>query len=204
MRADGIYERELNVNFGSSLPDYTGGVQNTFTIFKNFTLNINIDYSVGGKYFSLSDYYGSSTGLYNNSTGLNDKGIPVRDLVANGGGTHVFGVDATGKPVDYYVETRYFWEQNGLYSQGIAETAIRDLGFVKLRELGLGYTLPMAKLGIGKYVKTAVFTILARNPWLIYAKGGKGFDPSELSDNSGETGALPGTRGLGINLKLGF
>jgi len=38
---------------------------------------------------------------------------------------------------------------------------------------------------------------------LIYAKN-KDFDPSEISNLSGEAGGFPGTRSLGVNLKLGF
>ena len=51
------------LNFGSALPQYTGGVQNTFNVFKNFTINVNIDYSYGGKFFSLSDFWGTFSGL---------------------------------------------------------------------------------------------------------------------------------------------
>ncbi len=203
LTADGLYTPESNVDFGSSLPDYTGGVQSGMTLFKNFTININVDYSVGGKYFSLSDYYGNATGNFKNSAGLNDKGVPVREAISNGGGIHSVGVDATGKVVDVYVEPRYFYEKNGLNGLNIAEMAIRDLTFVKLRELSIGYRLPVERLGIGKYLTSAVFSVVSRNPWLIYVKQ-KGFDPSELTNASGENGQLPGTRSLGVNLKLGF
>ena len=72
-----------------------------------------------------------------------------------------------------------------------------------MRELSIGYRLPVEKLGIGKYVKTAVFSVVSRNPWLIYAKT-KDFDPSEISNVQGEDGQFPGTRSMGVNLKLGF
>lgn len=199
----GLYTAAPDMLLGSSLPDYTGGVQSTMTVFKNFTVNINVDYSYGGYYFSLSDYYGSATGLFNNSAGLNDKGVPVREAVSNGGGIHVVGVDASDKPVDMYVDTRYYFEYNGLYSQGIAENSIKSLTFVKLRELSIGYRLPVEKLGLGKYLTNAVFSVVSRNPWLIYVKE-KGFDPSELTNASGENGGLPSTRSFGVNLKLGF
>ena len=77
------------------------------------------------------------------------------------------------------------------------------MSYVKLRELSFGYKLPVEKLGIGKYVKTAVFSVVSRNPWLIWSKD-KGFDPSEISNVYGEDGQLPGTRSVGVNLKLGF
>jgi len=199
--ASGLYIREADVNFGSVLPQYTGGVQNTFNIFKHFTVNVNIDYSYGGKFFSLSDFWGTFSGLTARTAELNDRGIPSRDPVADGGGVHVFGVDATGKPVDYYVEGQTYWHQ--FQGRNIAENSIYDLTFVKLRELSLGYKVPVEKLGIGRYVKTAVFSVVSRNPWLIYTKN-KGFDPSEISNVFGEDGQLPGTRSLGVNLKLGF
>ena len=200
--ADGLYEAAPEVNFGSSLPDFTGGVQNSFTIFKNFLVNINIDYSVGGKFFSLSEFYGYSTGLYAATAGLNDKGNPIRDKVADGGGVHVTGVNELGEPVSKYVEARDYYRQfpNGA---GIAEPYIRDLTFVKLRELSVGYKIPVKDLRIGKYINSATFSIVARNPWLIYRKSSS-FDPSEMSTNTGEDGQLPGTRGIGVNLKLGF
>jgi hypothetical protein len=201
LESDGRFVREADVNFGSVLPQYTGGVQNTFNVFKNFTINVNIDYSYGGKFFSLSDFWGTFSGLTARTAGVNDKGIPVRDPVADGGGVHVFGVDATGKATDMYVDAQTYYHQ--FQGKNIAENSIYDLTFVKLRELSIGYKVPVEKLGIGKYVKTAIFSVVSRNPWLIYTKT-KGFDPSEISNVYGEDGQLPGTRSVGVNLKLGF
>jgi len=201
LTASGLFIREADTKFGSVLPNYTGGVQNTFNLFKHFTLNVNIDYSVGGRFFSLSDFWGTFSGLTARTAELNDRGIPLRDPVADGGGVHVFGVDATGKAVDYYVDGQTYFHQ--FRNNNISENSIYDLTFVKLRELSLGYKIPVEKLGIGKYVKTAVFSVVSRNPWLIYTKN-KGFDPSEISNVYGEDGQLPGTRSVGVNLKLGF
>lgn len=197
----GLYIRQADTKFGSVLPQYTGGIQNSFTMFKNFTINVNIDYSYGGKFFSLSDFWGTFSGLTARTAELNDRGIPVRDPVADGGGVHVFGVDATGKDVDYYVDAQTYFHQ--FRSNNISENSIYDLTFVKLRELSIGYKIPVDKLGIGKYVRTAVFSVVSRNPWLIYSKT-RGFDPSEISNPYGEDGQLPGTRSFGVNLKLGF
>lgn len=199
--SNGLYAVENDVNFGSVLPQYTGGVQNTFTLFKNFTVNVNIDYQWGGKFFSLSDFWGTFSGLTARTAALNDKGNSVRDKVEDGGGVHVFGVDATGKAVDKYVDAQTYFHQ--FRNNSISENSVYDLTFVKLRELSVGYRLPVDKLGIGKYVRNAVFSVISRNPWLIYTKV-KGFDPSEISSVYGEDGQLPGTRSLGVNLKIGF
>jgi len=201
LTAGGFFIKEDNVNFGSVVPDYTGGVQNTFNIFKNFTVNINIDFSYGGKFFSLSDHWGTFSGLTARTATLNNKGNSIRDAVADGGGVHVTGVDETGKAVDYYVEAKDYYHQ--FRGANISEVFIHDLTFVKLREFSFGYNLPVDRMGIGKYVKNATFSIIARNPWLIYAKT-KDFDPSEISNVYGEDGQLPGTRSLGVNLRVGF
>ena len=200
INANGIYVYDNNTQFGSVLPDYTGGVQNTITLFKDFTFALNIDYQHGGKFYSTSDKWGKSTGVLAATAVLNDRGIPVRDPIANGGGVHIFGVDAvTGKPVDMYVNAR------DLYNGGnnTFDNDIYDLTFVKLREVSVGYNVPVSKLSIGKWIKKANFSIVASNPWLIYAKT-KDFDPSEIANQSGEGGQFPGLRGFGVNLKLGF
>ncbi len=197
----GLFIRQADTKFGSVLPTYTGGVQNTFTLFKNFTMNVNIDYSYGGKFFALSDFWGTFSGLTARTATLNDRGNPARDAVADGGGVHVFGVDATGKAVDYYVDAQTYYHQ--FRNNNIAENSVYDLTFVKLRELSIGYRLPVDKLGMGKFVKTAVFSIVSRNPWLIYSNA-PGYDPSEISAVYGEDGQLPGTRSVGVNLKVGF
>lgn len=201
LNSDGLYVSQADVNYGSVLPDYTGGVQSSFNIFKNFIVNVNIDFSYGGKFFSLADYWGTFSGLTQRTATLNDKGNSIRDAVADGGGVHVFGVDGTGKPVDYYVEAQDYFQQ--YYTSKISEANVYDLTFVKMRELSFGYRVPVEKMRIGKFLKNATLSVTARNPWLIYRKA-KDFDPSEISAVQGEEGQFPGTRSIGFNLKLGF
>ncbi len=190
-------------NYGSALPEFTGGIQNSITLFKNFIINVNIDFQKGGKFFSLSKYYGNASGLYQETAVLNDKGNSIRDEVQDGGGVHVFGVDEISKGTkDYYLNARSYFEQFP-YGGGIVEPYIKDLTFVKLRELSIGYKLPVDRMGLGKFLQNGTVSFTARNPWLIYSKA-KGFDPSEISPTYGEEGQLPGTRSLGVNLRLGF
>jgi TonB-linked SusC/RagA family outer membrane protein len=200
LNTNGTYVYDDNVRFGSVVPDFTGGFQNSITILGCLTVNVNIDFQKGGKFYSTSTKWGNSTGVLAKTAVLNDKGIPVRDDVADGGGVHIFGVDATTlKPVNYYVNARdYFNGSNNTYDNDIF-----DLTYVKLREVGLGYNIPVSKLSIGKWVKKANFSIIASNALLIYAKT-KDFDPSEISALAGEGGQFPGLRGIGVNLKLGF
>lgn len=201
VNSSGGYENDPNVYFGSVLPDYTGGIQNQITFLKDFTLNVNIDFQLGGKFVSLSNMWGSFSGLLNQTATVNDKGKPIRDAVSEGGGVHVKGVNDKGEPVDYYVDAQEYF--HGLYYNKTFDPYIYDLTFVKMREVALGYNLPVKKLGLGKYFQTMNVSLVARNPLLIYATT-KDFDPSEISAVVGETGQWPGTRGFGVNVRLGF
>jgi TonB-linked SusC/RagA family outer membrane protein len=198
---DGHYVRTDNVKFGSVLPDYTGGIQNTFT-YKDFTLNVNIDFQKGGKFMSVSDMWGSYSGLLARTAGLNDKGNPIRDAVADGGGVHVVGVDVDGKVIDKYIPAQEYF--HSMAENNVFDEYIYDLTFVKLRELSLGYNVPVRKFGaVSKYVQNASVSLVARNPWLLYSKT-RDFDPSEISSTFGENGQLPGTRSFGFNVRIGF
>ena len=202
LNASGAYISNPNTYFGNVLPKVTGGVQNTFKVMKDFTVVMNFDYQFGGKFFSLSDMWGTYSGLTAKTSGLNDKGKPIRDPVADGGGVHVFGVDSkTLKPVDYYVDGQVYWHST--YDNQYYDDFVHDLTFVKMRELSIGYDLPVAKIGLKKYVQGVTVSVYAQNLWLIYAKT-KDFDPSEISRAGGETGQLPGVRSFGTNIKINF
>ena len=197
---NGLYTPIQNQNFGSILPAYTGGIQNYFT-YKAFTFNFNIDFQKGGKFFSLSDMWGTFSGLTERTAKLNDKGVPERTSVEDGGGVHVVGVDADGNKKDTYVEGKLFYQQFG--NNNIAENSIYDLSYIKLREVNLAYRIPVQKLGLGKVFKSASIAITGRNLWLMYSKV-KDFDPSVISNVQGENGQFPGTRQMGLQLKMGF
>jgi hypothetical protein len=145
--------------------------------------------------------WGSFSGLTARTATINDKGNPIRDRVVDGGGVHVSGVDKDAKPVDYYVEAQDYF--HNLYLRKTYDEFVYDLTFVKLREVSLGYAIPVDRLGLNKFINRATFTLVARNPLLIYAKT-KDIDPAEVSRVSGEAGQFPGTRGMGFNLRVGF
>jgi len=199
--SDGFYSG-AKTYFGNVMPKVTGGLQNTFKIYKNFTAVVNFDYQFGGKFFSLSDMWGTYSGLTAKTSGVNDKGIPIRDPVADGGGIHVFGVDKTTRqPVDYYVDAQKYWHNT--VDVQYYDDYVHDLTYIKLRELSLGYEVPTVKLGISRYVQGINISLVAQNLWLVYAKT-KDFDPSEISRATGEAGQMPGVRSYGMNLKVNF
>jgi len=197
----GLYAREDNYHFGSVIPKTTGGLVNTFT-YKGLVLNVSLDYQVGGKFFSLSEMWGHYSGLLEATAAVNDKGMNIRDAVLDGGGVHVIGVSSADNktPVDIYVDAQEYWHQ---FYNNVYDPYVHDLTYVKLREVSLGYQIPVSKWKMGKIVKAATVSVVSRNPWLIY-RAAKNFDPSEISEIQGEDGQYPGTRSLGVNLKLNF
>jgi len=203
LNADGSYVIDPQKYFGSVLPKVTGGIQNSFKIMKRFTVIANMDYEVGGKFFSMSHMFGTFSGLAAWTSGLNDRGIPIRDPVADGGGVHVFGVDVTThNDADYYIEAPVYFRN--FYNVGIYDPFIYDLTYIKFREFSIGYNIPVEKINaFKKYIQDARFSIVAQNFWLVYAKN-YDFDPSEISSVSGEQGQFPGLRSFGANIKINF
>ncbi len=194
------YETESK-NFGSVLPDFNGGIVNSFT-YKDISLAATIAFQKGGKFFSLSEYWGTQTGLLDTTVGNNDLGNPVRDDVLSGGGVHIVGVDLSGTPVDKYVDANAYYSQfNSIH---LAEPFVHDASYVKLSSLSLSYSIP--KDILGKHIQEAHIGVIARNlGMLAVSKDNKqNWDPSEFRYQWGEDAGLPGTRSIGFNVRLTF
>ncbi|MFT3824836.1 MAG: SusC/RagA family TonB-linked outer membrane protein [Chitinophagaceae bacterium] len=196
---DGFPLTTPNVNFGTFLPDFTGGITSTVS-YKGFHAGFSIDFQSGGKLLSITKANASGSGLSAETAGLNEKGNPKRDDPASGGGVLFPGiVESTGKPNATYVDAQTLYESE---LSTLWENWIYDASYVKLREVSIGYDLPgklISKLGLQR----ASFYLVAQNPWLIYTPV-KGIDPSQLELDWREGGQLPATRSLGFNLKLTF
>jgi TonB-linked SusC/RagA family outer membrane protein len=193
-------------NFGSVLPDYTGGLQNTFRIF-GFDLSAMIDFQKGGQFFSWSKMMAVKTGMAEETAALNDKGKNVRDPLADGGGVKVEGVSAaTKQPVTAYVDARTYYRTT--LGTHVYEEWLYDASYIKLRELRLGYTIPRSVLGKTPF-SSVNLALIARNPAMLWQKAPKGLDPTELSTGANsiswlETGALNTVRSYGVNLNINF
>ncbi len=194
----GLYIKENNVNLGSVLPKFKGGLLNTFS-YKNVVLRVNTDFVVGGQFFSSTKMFNNYSGLGAETAGLNELGNPKRDAVADGGGVLLDAVTDEGKPNTTRVETQNLYE-NWLFA--LNERYIYDKTYVKLREVSFGYSLPTRVLG--KFMKSASISLIARNPLLIYSAIGGGIDISESETIWYEGGQLPPVRSFGVNVRLGF
>ncbi len=194
------------VPIGSGVPNFTGGVNNTFN-FKGITLDFLIDFKSGGDIFSGSN------------DRLTQWGMSEQSLIGRDGETplHINGVVNTGTaeapvytPVDRDLtphEANVYWNRVGGESTAISTMFMYDASFVKLRQLTLGYTFPrtwFTKTPIQNLTLSAV----GRNLWVIH-KNIDNVDPeSTYSSNAGAQGleyfAMPATRTYGFNLRVTF
>jgi hypothetical protein len=202
LNSGGTYISKAGENFGSVYPSVTGGLQNELSIGKNIRLNINLDYQAGGRFFSLSQMWGTYSGLTARTASVNDKGISVRLPVTDGGGVHVSGIDVNMlKEVDYYVEAQEYF--HSLYNNRIFNSFVFDASYVKLRELSLSYKIRFDEGKTGSFLKGAEITVYSENLFMIWAAQ-KNFDPSELQFTCGEKGQFPSVRSFGTNLRFEF
>lgn len=220
--------------YGTAMPQGVGGLINSFT-YKNFTLDLNIDYSYGGYLMPTGINWMKSRGLteetLNYSTnergGLtyykdaNGQGVQVPNSATSGpGGQTLYrdgmlmeGVTADGKvntnvisQAGYYNMT-YNWG-GPQYSSSRYELYIQENNYIKMREVSLTYSLPIAwasKIGASRLS----FSAYGRNLFFIY-RSIKDMDPeattagSKWSQNITNAGTNPATRSIGCMLRASF
>jgi TonB-linked SusC/RagA family outer membrane protein len=197
---------ESGHNFGSVLPKYTGGWQNTVT-WKNFDLSAAIDFQDGGKFFSWTQMLAVKSGQAAITAAVNDKGKNIRDPLPDGGGVKVSGVSSvTGQPVTAYVNARNYYRN--VIGSKVYEEWLEDASFIRLRELRLGYTFSKANMAKFPF-RSLNIALIARNAWMIWQKAPKGINPAELATGASslnwlETGQLATARSYGLNLTISF
>lgn len=187
---------------GNYNPDFMLGWNNTFS-YKNFTLGVLVDGRFGGVMVSGSEanFAFDGTGSYTSA---------FRD-----GGLILDAVTATGEKNTKAINAETFWTtvSGGRYSYG--EFFAYDATNIRIRELILGYNLPIKN----NVIKTAKLSLVGRNLLFLYRgsaildiagmpKRKMNFDP-DINLGAGnfqgiEYGNLPSTRTIGLNLQLGF
>ncbi len=181
------------VLFGSGLPKWVGGFLNTFN-FKGFNLSILIDYKLGSKMLSGTNFNAIRHGLHQRTLEGRDSGFVI------GGGVNQGGTTNTAKAA---VQT--YWEH--LRSQQIVESVIYDAGYWKVRQVTLGYDL--TKHIPAKWPIKGVKIDLVANNVLILKKWVDNIDPETVGygvDNmiGLESPGVPSTRGVGFNVNIKF
>ncbi len=225
-----IIDKTRYVKAGNMLPKATGGFVNTFR-FKNFSLDLTMDYSLGGKIISPPLKYGMGSGMYEStlqyrtaSRGglpyyIDDSGtkvlLPGSDAVAPNGsdvyhdGVVLEGVTENGAPNEtvidapsYYLST-YDWGNNGWNEAG----AIYDNSYIKMREAVISYNLPTALVS-KLYFQNIRVSLVGRNLFYIW-RTLENLDPESTIGtnwlNQGiDEGSNAATRSYGFSVNMSF
>lgn len=191
--ANGLPLRSLDlINFGSALPRWIGGFTNSFN-YKGLALSFLIDYRIGGKMLSGTNFNAVRHGLHKMTLQGREGGVVGEGVNQKG------EVNAVAAPVQAY------WEI--VRSQGLVEPVVYDAGFWKLRQISLGYDFTKF-LPEKSPIRGVKFNVVANNV-LMLKKWVDNIDPESFgysSDNlvGMESTGLPTTRSLGFNLNVKF
>ncbi|KAA8484349.1 TonB-linked SusC/RagA family outer membrane protein [Arcticibacter tournemirensis] len=173
---------------GSVDPLYTGGLFNTIS-YKNFNLSALVTFQAGNKIRLYSSY----SGEYSDMSALPKEFVERWVLPGDNGGPAI---------IDKYISDDLSDIAAYPYNAyNRSDERVADGGFVRLKQLTLGYTLPLAwSKSIG--TRSLSLTLASNNVWLIYSDSKlKGQDPEFFS--SGGV-ALPVPRQYTLSLKVGF
>jgi hypothetical protein len=190
---NGLYAAtDGNVNLGSVYPDFTGGWSNTFR-YRNLDLSVLVDFSKGGRFFSTSYMYGMYSGMLEETAANN-----VREE-----GLVLEGVQADGSKNT--VRTSGYAYYRSFSTTAPAAQNVLKSDYVKLREINLGYTIPLHR---GVFVKSLRVSAYGRNLG-VWGPDTKHFDPEMIVTSSGniqgiEGGAVASVANFGFNVSLKF
>ena len=188
---------------GNFNPKATLSLSNTVN-YKGIFIRLLVDGRIGGEVMDGTEQLMA----YNGATAGSEK---FRE-----GGWDLGGVDANGTPVKADINAQQYWTTVTGGRYGSAEFFMFDATNFRIRELTLGYNLPVpAKFP----VKSARLSFVARNLLFLYrgsstldvpgiGKRKMSFDPDMTLGNSNwqgiSYGNFPSTRSVGLNLQLTF
>ncbi|MCP9768372.1 SusC/RagA family TonB-linked outer membrane protein [Lacihabitans sp. LS3-19] len=192
--ANGIALRTPDlISFGSALPNWVGGITNSFT-FKGISLSALIDFKLGGNMMSGSNFNMVRHGLHQMTVAGRDVGYIIGD-----------GVNEKGEVNSAKAPVQAYWEV--IRSQALIEPIIYNAGFWKLRQVTAGYDF--TKFLPKNIPVNGVKLNLVANNVLMLKKWVPNIDPDSFgytSDNivGLESSGVPTTRSIGFNLNVKF
>ncbi|GAB4026925.1 SusC/RagA family TonB-linked outer membrane protein [Spirosoma koreense] len=212
-------EQEYLGNFN---PKMLLGLTNTFT-YKGFSLRVLVDGRVGGIAVSGTEMNLAFSGIPEvtaQNRGTVENGVQKGNWVLPGVTAGVTGGDGTligaGQANSTAITAEQFWQTVSGKRYGWGEFFAYDATNFRVRELSLGYRIPVPS---NFFIKSAQLSFVARNLFWLYrgksildipgiGKRTMWFDPDMNLTNGNfqgvEYGTLPSNRSLGVNLKLSF
>ncbi|MRX65092.1 SusC/RagA family TonB-linked outer membrane protein [Maribacter luteus] len=178
---------------GNIQPDFTGSIGLNVN-YKNFFISALLGMQEGGEIYSLTEAsaVGSGNAL---RTAENDRMAFFVD-----------GVMADGSSPTQIVSAQEYWGR----VSGITEEFIYDASYMKLREVSIGYNLPLSLFGgESNFIREARISLIGRDLFYIYRDTpGTVPDASAFSTSYGakafDFSPVPVTRSVGCSVNLKF
>lgn len=205
------------VKLGNIMPTAVGGWSNTFN-YKNFSLDVMIDYRFGGQMISPGTKYQTGAGRFENTMKYRDaeNGGIAWTYTGQGGKTYqrndgviLEGIKASNKEknttvisaADYYINT-FTWGASGWNS-----AMVEDNSYIKLRELTVGYSLP-SSIANKMYMKDIRVSLFGRNLFYFW-KTLENVDPeapvgSKWYSQGVDAGSTLASKTLGFSISAKF
>ncbi|MBN9381864.1 MAG: SusC/RagA family TonB-linked outer membrane protein [Chitinophagaceae bacterium] len=187
-----VYNTSLTVDDlvykGRTTPPYFGGFFNTFS-YKSFSLNIRINYEMGHVFrrMSVQNYPDYQTTNYNGVLGTQQDLALRWRKPGDEANTNVPGIpNVNFNSIDRYKNS---------------DLLVLSGSNIRLQQVSLNYQLPMSVLKTLP-IKSASFSIAARNLGIIWRKNKEGVDPSYITTNNYNN--LPPSTAWFITFNAGF
>lgn len=212
-----IIDDSKYVKLGNILPTAVGGWSNTFN-YKNFSLDMMIDYRFGGQMISPGTKYQTGAGRFENTMKYRDaeNGGIAWTYTGEGGKTYqrndgviLDGIKASSNEknttvisaADYYLNT-FTWGASG-WNKAMVE----DNSYIKLRELTVGYFLP-SSIANKMYMKDIRVALFGRNLFYFW-KTLENVDPeapvgSKWYSQGVDAGSTLASKTLGFSISAKF
>lgn len=191
----GMYVRTSDVVvLGNVMPDYTGGLGNTFN-YKNISLSVLFDFRQGGDLFSTSYLWGMYSGMLEETVenNIREDGIVLEGVMEDPDNPGTYIPNTNVADANTYGLNHYFNAGMNMF----------DASFIKLREVSLTYRLPDNLLKKVPFQNVAI-TFVGRN--LLVWSELEHIDPEHVvnaGNIQGVEGAqVPPLRSFGFNLSF--
>ena len=161
-------------------PPITGSIGNIFT-YKNFRLNVFITYSAGNK-VRLDPQFASSY----NDLDATPKDFKNRWMIPGNENITDIPVIANVRDNNKYANLNY-----GYNAYNYSDARIADGGFVRMKEISLGYEFPKSLLGNQKMLKSLSLKVQATNLFLIYSDDKLNGQDPEFANAGGVASPVP-------------
>lgn len=172
---------------GDRQPDFTVGLTNSFA-YKNFSLNFLLDFRKGGDIYNGTEHYLTARGLSMRT--LDREQLRVFEGVLKDGLENTANPTRNTIIIDPSRDANYWSTSFGLPEINFIE---KDINWVRMRDITLGYNLPSAFLRNTRFVQSGRLFVTATDVFIL--TNYSGLDPVV----NGNSAAVGGSGGAGFD-----